>query len=138
MQDIIVFCGLIFLLLIFPLQDIRDTAIASKLEAFDAAVHTSVNIARLDGYFTGDNKSDLRDAIEAAFPEVDASSIVINVTDDRPRYRTNVYETRELIYYEISVPVEDVIFMGRFLGIPDNLNSFTYEKKSFVTSERLP
>ena len=115
----------------------RDTAINAQLEAFDSAVHNSVNIARTDGYFTPENISNLRNTISGIFPDASAAEIVINVTET-PKYRTDVYDERELIHYEITVPVKDVILMGDYLGITPSDNRFTYGKKSFVPSERLP
>lgn len=137
MKEAIVASVMLILLLIFPLQNMRDTAINAQLEAFDSAVHNSVNIARTDGYFTPENISNLRNTISGIFPDASAAEIVINVTET-PKYRTDVYDERELIHYEITVPVKDVILMGDYLGIAPSSNRFTYGKKSFVLSERLP
>lgn len=137
MKEIIVASVMLIILLIFPLQNMRDTAINSKLEAFDIAVHNSVNIARTDGYFTPTNISNLRNTIQNIFPDVTADEIIINVTTT-PKYRTSEYDERELIHYEIAVPVKNVILMGDYLGIPRADNQFMYGKRSFVPSERLP
>jgi len=137
MKEAIVGIIMIILLLIFPLQTMRDAVINAKLEAFDAVVHSAINIARTDGYFTPENEANLRSEIKRIFPDAEDHEIVINVTRT-PKYRTDVFDERELINYEILVTVKKVIFMGDFLGIPPAQNSFVYGKKGFVPSERLP
>lgn len=136
MKDAIVACSIILILLIFPLQDMRNTVINRRLEAFDTVVHNSVNIARSDGYFTPQNISSLQNRLTEIFPDA-AAEISISVTTS-PKYRSNEFDDRELINYDISVPVKNVILMGGFLGMNPADNMFTYRKKSFVPSERLP
>ena len=80
MKEAIVASVMLVLLLIFPLQNMRDTAINAQLEAFDSAVHNSVNIARTDGYFTPENISNLRNTISGIFPDASAAEF-INVTE---------------------------------------------------------
>lgn len=139
MKDAIVAIAVLIILLIFPLQNLRDAAINAKLESFDAAVHSASNIARIDGYFTQDNEENLLNEIKRIFPDANEENgeIVINVTRT-PKYRTDVFDERELIEYDIKVTVKQVILMGDFLGIPPDKNCFVYGKKGFVASERLP
>lgn len=127
---------MMMILLIFPLQNMRDTVINHSLDEFDLAVHNASQVARTDGYFTTTNINNLKAKLTSAFPD-SATSIVINVTTD-PKYRREAYSTTDHIDYDIRVTVKNVILMGDYLGISATANQFTYSKKGFVLSERIP
>jgi hypothetical protein len=136
MKELIVGIFMMMILLIFPLQNMRDTIINHSLDEFDLAVHNSAQVARTDGCSTTTNINNLKTKLTALFPD-SASSIVINVTID-PKYRREAYSTTDHIDYDISVTVKNVILMGDYLGISASANQFTYRKKGFVLSERIP
>lgn len=136
MKEIIVLCSIIFLLLLFPLQDMKDISTNRKLTKFDLVVENTCEQAKQEGYFTPELVTKMKNDIILAFPEVDSSEISVSVTDT-PKYRVSEFDERECIYYDVSVPVKNVIAMGDFFGISEKENTIIHHKKGYVLSEVL-
>ncbi len=136
MKEAIVGLAMLLLLIIFPLQNALDVINGRRMEKFDIIVYKATQTARTDGYFTPANIASLRNDIKTAFPDVNDSDIVINVTTT-PRYRLDVFDEREVINYEISVPIEKVIATADLLGINPADNRYRYTKRGYVLSEVL-
>lgn len=137
MKTFIVTLAVVALLLVFPLQNVLDIVNGYRINRFDDIVHRSAQMARLDGYFTETNIDELKSNIIGNFPGIGEDDIVLNL-ETNLKVRTDVFDERELIHYEISVPIKKVIAAGLFLGIPESENMVVYTKKGYVLSEVLP
>lgn len=136
MKNFIAGLAVLLLLLIFPLQSALELINDQRENRFDEIVYSSVQTARTDGYFKQSNIDKLRADLKAAFRDLTDGDITINVTTT-PKYRLNVYDERELINYDISIPVRKAFVAPALLGISDADNQYICEKKGFVTSEVL-
>jgi len=67
---------------------------------------------------------------------IDASQIRIEVTTT-PKYRFDSFDTREMISFEIGIPIDEVIAMNIFFGIGDDINGYEYIIRGEVPSELL-
>ena len=136
MKTLIATIASVLILLFFPLQNALDTINNQKMHYFHMIVHKSTQTARVDGYFTQDNIDVLTQDLLNAFPGLDAGDIYIDVTTT-PKYRTDEFDDRERILYDIKVPIENVIAAHKMFGINDADNSFTYGESGYVLSEVL-
>lgn len=105
-----------------------------NMDRIDTIVNVAKEEARQEGYFTSDITSRMIEDIQTlGFEE---SEISVNVTST-PKYRTETFDDRELINYDIGVGIDKKIAANRMFGIPDTENRGTYHVKGAVTSERL-
>ncbi len=134
MKELIVCCALIILLLIFPLQYALELSNEVRINKFSDIVYVSTQKARTDGYFTPANIAELRANLLTAFPDLADSEIYIDVTTT-PKYRINYFDQRELIYYDIRIPVRSIIAVPAFFGLTPAQNSYMSIRRGFVLSE---
>ena len=136
MKNFIAGVAVLLVILLFPLQIAMDVINDQRLNKFDVITFKAIQIARTDGYFKQSTIENLKSELLTEFPDLEESDIVINVTTT-PKYRTNEFDDREVISYDIAIPVSNVIVAGSLLGLSDNENSFMSRKKGYVLSEVL-
>lgn len=116
---------------IYSVQMINDR----NMDRVDNIVNAAKEEARQEGYFNRDLKQQVIEDIKAlGFEE---SDITIETTDT-PKYRTDSFDERELIFYDVGVEIDKKIAANRMFGISDEENRGTYHVSGTVTSEKLP
>ena len=78
----------------------------------------------------------MRGKILSVFPEVGEYELIINVTTSI-KYKRFEFDSRELINYEIGVPIKKIVSLNRILGITDADNRTDYIMSGYVLSEVL-
>lgn len=136
MKNFIVMCATTLLMLVFILQSPLDTINNTRIEQFNELVNRATEQARFDGYFTDFNINELKSNILAKFPNLSEGEIIINVTTT-PKYRTNEFDEREVINFEIGVPIKKIIALNTLVGISDFDNQYIYKRSGYVLSEVL-
>ena len=136
MKTFIVTIAAVILLMVFPMQNVQDIVNSHKIERFDEIVYSSCQKARTDGRFTDSNISQLKSDILLEFPDVREDEIIIDVTTSM-KYKRFEFDSREAIGYRIGVPIKRIVNLGRFLGIKDEDNRFSYIMEGYVLSEAL-
>ncbi|MCX7773197.1 MAG: hypothetical protein N2376_08825 [Clostridia bacterium] len=134
MKNFITGACILVLLLIFPLQNAQDLINQNRINKFSTIVYFSTQTARTDGYFKQTNINKLKADLIAAFPDLSEADIYINVTTT-PKYRTDEFDSREAIYYDIRIPVRKILAAPRFFGLSDSENQYISRRSGFVLSE---
>ncbi len=134
MKNFITGAFMLVLLLIFPLQNAQDLINQTRISRFSSIVYLSTQTARTDGYFTQSNIDNLKASLLDAFPDLSEGDIYINVTTT-PKYRLDVFDSREAIYYDIRIPVRKILAAPRFFGLSDSENQYISQRLGFVLSE---
>lgn len=137
MKNFIVGTAVLLLILSFPLQFALEVYNSQRISRFSNIVYTSTQTARLEGYFTTTNIGKLKTELLDTFPDLSEADIYIDVTTT-PKYRTNEFDEREAIYYDIRIPVRKIIAAAGFWGVSDADNQYMSQRKGFVLSEVLP
>jgi hypothetical protein len=135
MKELIVNVGILLLLLAFPMQYALDQHNHHKKSEFQYYVNAAKEKAKQEGYFTDQILNEFTNNVTDAL-NIPKSKIIINVTKTR-KYRTNEYDERELIYYEFSIPINNIIAVNHLWGIPDANNKMMYTVNGTTTSEAL-
>ncbi|MGD9677611.1 MAG: hypothetical protein AB7V16_04465 [Vulcanibacillus sp.] len=135
MKEYIVGIAIFVILMFFPLQWTINQVNHYKIQTVNNFVHNAAQKARTDGYFKEYNINELRMGIAVAL-DINQTQVRVNVTTT-PKYRLDSFDIREMIQYEIGVPIEEVIAMQSFLGIEDEINGYEYIVKGEVPSELL-
>jgi hypothetical protein len=136
MKEFIVSLVLIPILLYFPAQNILDNLNNVKINALNSIVQKHAQVARYDGYFKDANIIQMKDEIHRAI-YIDISEIQFTGTTVA-KYRTDAFDSRELITYEVTVPLKKVIAMPTIWGMSEADNRKEYTIKNAVASELLP
>lgn len=134
MKNFIAGAAILILLLIFPLQNVQDQINQTRINKFSNIVYLATQTARVDGYFKQDNINKLKTDLMAAFPDLSEADIYIDVTTT-PKYRTNIFDSREAIYYDIRIPIRKVIASPGFFGLSESENQYISQRSGFVLSE---
>lgn len=135
MKEFIMGFAVFIVLMFFPLQWTLNQINHYKIQTVNNIVHSAAQKARTDGYFKDYNINDMRADIAQAL-YINDGDIVVNVTTT-PKYRFDSFDEREMIKYEIKIPIDKVIAMHRFFGIDEADNKFDYVIKGEVPSELL-
>lgn len=134
MQELIAFFLCIPLLLSFVPQYANEMKNSRNMDRVDTIVNSAKEEARQAGYFTDEITDNMVDRIvELGFEE---DEVIVKVTEI-PKYRTETFDRRELIEYEVGVPIEKKIAANGLFGISDEDNRGTYYTRGEVTSEKL-
>jgi len=134
LKNFITGAAILILLLIFPLQNVQDLINQNRINKFSNIVYVSTQTARTDGRFTQRNIGRLKSDLLSAFPDLSEADIYIDVTT-APKYRTDEFDNREAIYYDIGIPVRKVLAAPRFFGLSDSENQYISRRTGFVLSE---
>lgn len=134
MQKFIALLICLPLLVVFVPQYGIQTKNNDLISQSKVIVEAAKEEAKQEGYFT----PDIIDQMEASFEDlgIDAGELVINVTTT-PKYRLNNFDEREMIEYEIGVPIEKIIAANNFFNISDDDNKTIKFFKGSVASERI-
>lgn len=135
MKDFIMGFAVFLILIFFPLQWTLNQINHYKIQSVSNIVTNAAQKARTDGYFKEYNINELKVKI-ADVLYVDQSEVTINVTTT-PKYRFDQFEKREMIQYEIGIPIKKIIAIPGFFGISETENGFEYIIKGAVPSELL-
>ncbi|WP_027398259.1 hypothetical protein [Anaerovorax odorimutans] len=133
MKQLIVLMGVLPILVLFIMQYSLEQKNNDYIQRFQEYVYTAKEQAKQTGYFDENIKQELAHNLSTNL-NIPDSEIVMNVTEV-PKFRTNTYDDRELIYYKISVPIERLMAGNKFLGISDEDNRGWYTIESKTASE---
>ena len=134
MKDLIVLIASLLILLTFPLQYVQEQYNYQKKCLVQKYVNNAKEKARVKGRFTDEIINELKTNLLTTFKDIDESEIIINVTTT-PKYRINEFNERELIYYDIEIPIKKIIAANKFWGIDANSNKANYIIKGYTSSE---
>jgi len=137
MKNFLAGIAIVVLLIVFPLQTVLEITNERRIQRFTDIVYVAAQTARFDGYFKMETIDKLKNDLKTEFPDLSSSDIYINVTTTM-KYRTNVYDDREAINYDIRIPVRKVVAVPAYFGITDSENKVTVKRAGFVLSEVLP
>ena len=135
MKQLIVLMGVLPILLAFLMQyslDQRNSDNISRLQEYE---YQAKEQAKQKGCFTPEIREELIGKIERTF-DIDEEDMIIEL-EEIPKYRTSVFDERELIHYRISVPIDKIMAGNRFFGISDEENRGMYTIESWTASELL-
>lgn len=135
MKEFIVVLATIMLLMVFVMQYSVQQVNDYKINQFQLYVNNAKEKAKLAGMFTSDIKTELTNNILNTYKDVEESEIIMNVTDDTKKYRTNEFDERELISFRIGVPIKKIIAGAAFFGITNEQNKGYYIIEGNTTSE---
>lgn len=133
MKQMIILMGVLPILLVFLLQYTLDQRNSDRISRFQECVYQAKEQAKQKGCFTPEIKAEMIDRIRNNF-DIEEEEMEI-VLEEVPRYRTSVFDQRELIYYRVSVPIEKIMAGNRLFGIPDEENRGLYTIESWTASE---
>ncbi len=135
MKEFIIGFAVFILLMFFPLQWTLNQVNHYKIESVNNIVHVAAQKARIEGYFTPDNISEMRDKIANALT-ISGGDITIDVTTI-PKYRFKQFNSNEMIKYDIKIPIKRIVAMNQFFGIDNNSNQLDYHVSGEIPSELL-
>jgi hypothetical protein len=133
MKQLIVLMGVLPILLVFLLQYTLDQKNNDSIGRFQECIYQAKEQAKQKGCFTPEIKEEMIDNIKRNF-DIEEKDLMIEL-EEVPKYRTSVFDQRELIYYKVSVPIEKIMAGNRFFGITDEENSGRYTIESWTASE---
>jgi hypothetical protein len=134
-KQLIVLLAVLPVLLLFLIQFALDQRNNDNISRFQECVYQAKEQAKQQGCFTSEIKEEMIRKIRNDF-HVEKEDLVIDV-EEVPRYRTSVFDERELIHYKVSVPIEKIMAGNRLMGIPDHENRGMYTIESWTASELL-
>jgi hypothetical protein len=135
LKQLIVLMGVLPILLVFLMQYSLDQQNSDNISRLQEYVYQAKEQAKQKGYFTFEIREEMIGKIESAF-NIDEDDMVIDL-EEVPKYRTSVFDERELIHYRVSVPIDKIMAGNRFFGIPDEENRGMYTVESWTASELL-
>lgn len=133
MKQLIVLMGVLPILLIFLFQYTLDQKNNDRIGRLQEYVYQAKEQAKQEGCFTPEIKHEMIGKIERYF-DINEEDMEI-VLEEVPKYRTSVYDQRELIHYRISVPIDKIMAGNRLFGISDQENRGMYTMESWTASE---
>lgn len=135
MKEYIVGLAIFLILMFFPLQWTINQVNHYKMQTLNNIVYNAAQKARTDGYFKPYNIDEMKNKIIDAL-NIEENMIRVDVTTI-PKYRFDSFDTREMISFEIGIPIDKVIAMNIFFGIDDGINGYEYIIRGEVPSELL-
>lgn len=135
MKSFIVGTAVFLIMIFFVLQWSIEQQGHYKRTALINIVTQHAQQARMEGYFTEDIKTSMREKISDKL-HIQQDEIVMEVTDT-PKYRTEVFNENEMISYKVSVPMGQIVAMAGLWGLDEDSNSYWYPIEGKVSSERL-
>lgn len=135
MKQFIVLLAVFPLMMAFTMQFAAQQNMDHRIQLINETVHSACEKAKTEGRFTEENVEALKDSL-AEISDCSAESIKISVSEDT-KYRTGLYDKREMIKYHVAVPVNGVMAMPGLFGISDEENGMIYVIENEIPSERL-
>lgn len=137
MKEIIAFIAIFLLLLWTAMQPVVNEINYTHMAVVQNIVYSAAQKARTDGYFTTTNIAGIKNDITTAFPQITAVEITVTATTT-PKYRTDAFDDREMIDFNVKIPIKKIIAMQPFFGLTDAQNKMDYAVDGHVPSEKLP
>lgn len=135
MKQFIVLMAVLPILVLFMLQFMLDQKNHDNIGRLQEYVYTAKEQAKQKGCFTWEIRKEMVDKIKESF-QIEEGEMVL-ILDDVPRYRTTGFDERELIHYQVSVPIKKIMAGHRFFGISDEQNRGMYTIENWTASELL-
>lgn len=135
MKEFIIACVLLPFLMFFPVQFVKNQIIHYKIIKLNNIVHSAAQEARTKGYFTSDIINNMKVDIVENISGINSNDISCNVTIV-PKYRVDNYDSRELIHYDVGIPVGPIVAKICYIE-QDNDDENTLHVKGKVCSEVL-
>lgn len=135
MKQFIVLLAVFPLMTAFMMQFAAQQNLDYRIQLINETVHNACEKAKTEGRFTEENIEALKDSL-AGISECSAENVKISVSEDT-KYRTGMFDEREMIEYHVAVPVNGVMAMPGLFGISDEENSMIYIIENEIASERL-
>ncbi len=135
MKEYIVGLAVFLILIFFPLQWSINQINHYKIQTANNIVYNAAQKARTDGYFKQTNIDEMRSQLFTKL-KIEPERIRINVTTT-PKYRLDSFDEREMIFFEVGIPIDKVIAANLFYGISDEDNRYEYIIRGEVPSELL-
>ncbi|WP_240416483.1 hypothetical protein [Paenibacillus periandrae] len=124
------------ILVFYPIaQYTLNQANHNRMDNAIEIVHKHVQQARTEGYFTPSNIDSMKNELSLRC-NVDLSKIVVNVTTS-PKYRFNAFDQREMIDYDVQIPISEIIAMASYFGFTNTQNQNMYPVRGSAPSEVL-
>jgi hypothetical protein len=136
MKNFIAGAAMLILLIVFPVQTSLEIINEARISKFSNIVYVATQTARTDGYFKQSNIDKMKSELLSAFPDLSPEEIYMVVTTT-PKYRTDIFDNRETINYDIRIPVRRIIAAPGLFGISEADNQYMTKKTGFVLSEVL-
>ncbi|ACL77425.1 hypothetical protein [Ruminiclostridium cellulolyticum] len=136
MKNFLAGLAIVVLLIVFPLQSVLEISNERRIQRFSDIVYVAAQTARLDGYFKQTTIDKLKSDLMKEFPDLSDGDIYVNVTTTM-KYRTNEFDEREAINYDIRIPIRKIVAVPAYWGISENENRTTAKRAGFVLSEVL-
>jgi hypothetical protein len=136
MKNFIAGAAMLILLIVFPVQTSLEIINEARISKFSNIVYVATQTARTDGYFKQSNIDKMKSELLSAFPDLSPEEIYMVVTTT-PKYRTDIYDNRETINYDIRIPIRRIIAAPGLFGISEADNQYMTKKTGFVLSEVL-
>ncbi|WP_312653647.1 hypothetical protein [Aminipila sp.] len=134
MKQFIVLMGVLPILIIFMLQMGLDQKNSQITSIIQASVYAAKEDAKQEGCFTNEIKEKLKNEITRL---TGITSEKINIeTDSKVKYRYSNGEER-LIYYKITVKIDELMAANNIYGISDEDNRYNYVIDSYTASEKI-
>lgn len=121
---------MLLLLSVFLIQFTANQITHDKLLFIEKDISTSLQEVKQEGCFTPKITEDLEEQIIEDLRQQDINGLEISTTHADTDNRA---ERGELIYYEITVPVTNIVGAAQFLGVDKNEMTKTYS--GYVASE---
>ena len=126
--------GVLPILILFMLQMGLDQKNSQVTSIIQASVYAAKEEAKQEGYFTKGIKEKLKEDI-TRLTGITPDKIRIE-TGDQVKYRYSSGEGR-LIYYKVTVKMDELMAAHKVYGISDKDNSYDYVIESYTASEKV-
>ena len=133
MKQLIVLMGVLPILLVFLLQYTLDQRNNDNIGRLQEYVYQAKEQAKQEGCFTQEIREEMMNKIEKSF-DIEEEDMIVDL-EAVPKYRTSVFDRREMIHYRVSVPIDRLMAGNRFFGITDENNRGMYTIESWAASE---
>lgn len=137
MKVILAFFAVLIILVFVTFQPIVNQINHYRMSTAQNIVHNAAQRARTDGYFTTTNLNRMVTELTTAFPNINPGDIDIVEATSVPKYRVDSFDQREMILYDIELPIDRILIMPGFFGLTEEQNKMTYAVKGEVASELL-
>lgn len=134
MKQFIVLMGVLPILIIFMLQMGLDQKNSQVTSIIQASVYAAKENAKQEGCFTQEINERLKDDI-TRLTGITANNINIEA-DSKVKYRFSNGDDR-LIYYKVTVKIDELMAANNVYGISDKDNSYRYVIESYTASEKV-
>jgi hypothetical protein len=135
MTKVVALLGSVLILMNLFLQFPQDEKNDYYISQSEIIINAAKEQAKQDGYFKDENIKEMTEQL-AELLDVPGFEINVNVTTT-PKYRTNQFDERELITYNIGIPIKKIIASNNFWGISDADNERIHTFKGSCASEKL-